>query len=222
MKKTLFSALAILTLLNQTLKIKFILIPILWMSFFLAFQNCAPVFSELQTAKTVGKGNVELSPNGTIVFEDGFGHIQDEIGAQLIYGLSDKVDLRLRYVYVAGGKTHAHVFGVAPKISLRKDKIALNLLVGTGYDSELNQFLDFNFHPSLLFTSTITENKIDLTLAPKLLIIVRDGIYPAINFNSSLSSNLQKYSIRPEVGLLYADGIFVQASLSFSLVLGRP
>src|SRR5262245_49856737 len=60
---------------------------------------CAPVFSDLQSAKLVAPGQVELTPGiGTVKFsnpdEDDSGRVQDQFGIQAGLGLHEAVELR--------------------------------------------------------------------------------------------------------------------------------
>ena len=63
--------------------------------------NCAPVTSDMQSAKLTGKGGMELTiDKGTLDYdsdENQISEIQDNLGLLFAYGLSEKFDLRGRY-----------------------------------------------------------------------------------------------------------------------------
>jgi len=62
--------------------------------------GCAAPFSDLQSARTVGKGRVEVTGSYSAVSLNSEGdseRLQDHTGVQLAIGVSDGVDLRTRY-----------------------------------------------------------------------------------------------------------------------------
>ena len=66
---------------------------------------CAPVFSELQSARLVGVGRTEVTPAATANYftEDGeTNHVEDHYGIQAATGVHERIDLRVRYVHASG------------------------------------------------------------------------------------------------------------------------
>jgi len=63
-------------------------------------QSCVPVSSELQSARTVGEGNIEITPSYSstnISIDQESENVQSHLGFQAAYGLSEKLDIRFRY-----------------------------------------------------------------------------------------------------------------------------
>ena len=140
---------------------------LLFLMIFMVFVSfsCAPVFSDLQSAKLVGKGNFETTPNFTTTSWTANGetdHIQNHFGFQLGYGLSNRVDLRARYEFIGGDKDVAdvklNVFGIGPKISLLKDRIAAYVPIGFAFGGDVEGIDEIELQPTLLFTIPVGEN----------------------------------------------------------------
>jgi hypothetical protein len=108
--------------------------------FSLFFYSCAPVFSELQSARTVGKNRFEATPSYSYITYSEEGEtdgIQNHLGTQAAYGISSKIDVRLRYEYIwlkdddfTGG---THVLGIGPKFGILENIIAFSLPVGRAF-----------------------------------------------------------------------------------------
>lgn len=188
-------------------------------------QSCAPIFSEVQSARTVGQGNFELTPAYSDV---SFGYdgekesMQKQFGLHLAYGLSDKIDLRVRYESVLGEEIN--VLGIGPKFNLIENRVSVYLPIGS-YIGEGMTWDLVQFHPTLLLTQPIVDNNLEITAAPKLLIPVTEPgeLLTAINFNLAISSDLDKWAIRPEYGLLFKlgeEGHYSQFGVALSLTMG--
>ena len=170
--------------------------------------SCAPVFSDIQSARLVGKGNFEATPNFTTTsqtFEGESDHIQNHYGLQLGYGLSKRIDLRARYEYIGldsdGGSTN--VFGIGPKVSLLKDRIAAYLPVGFAFGGDVEGIDEVEVQPTLLFTIPVGKN---IEINPSVKGIISNEFYMAFNLGLGLSTNPNKYVIRPEYGILLNPG----------------
>ena len=63
----------------------------LFITSLLSLFNCAPITSDMHSAKTVGKGGIEITLNsGTLDYEDAessMSEVQDNLGAHVAYGL---------------------------------------------------------------------------------------------------------------------------------------
>jgi hypothetical protein len=197
-----------------------------------ALQSCAPVFSELQSARTVGKNNFEVTPSGSITnFKvDGEGErVQNNLGIQMAYGVTPRFDVRLRYerLWIPGEdnfKDGFNVIGLAPKYSLLKDRIAFSLLLGKGIGDELRD--TWEIHPTMLFSLPLLEDKIDFNFSPKYLIRLAEenSNFMALNTGLSVSGDLKKWSFKPEFGILFSpgdSGFYSHLSLGFSYTFGN-
>jgi hypothetical protein len=208
---------------NFILVCSFILISML-------LQNCAPVFSELQGARTVGKGNFELTPSysSVSVYDEGDSEkVQNEIGFQGAIGLSDKVDIRARYEYVwlgDGDGNNISAIGLGPKFNLIKDKLSISLPVGRALGEGTSE--SWEFLPTVLFSLPVKKDILDINISPKYIIQFCEECESlfAINAGLSISSNLNEWAIRPEFGLLYnpgETGHYTQFSIGVSKVFGK-
>lgn len=195
------------------------------------FNSCAPVFSELQSARTVGKNKFEATPSYSSISysEEGeTGGIQNHIGTQAAYGISSKVDIRFRYEYIwfkddefKGG---VHVVGIGPKVGLLENIIAFSLPIGRAFGDYTED--SWEMHPTMLFTLPAVKEKLEITLAPKYLITFCEDCkdYIAVNLGLSLSSDVTKWTIRPEYGVLFIpgeSGHFSHFSVGLSYVFGK-
>ncbi len=182
--------------------------------------GCAPPFSELQSAKLVDEGEFEIAGHYSAVSlhldigdddqeggEDG--QIQDDIGVQLAYGLTETMNLRFRYEYINVGDSliTAHAIGFGPKFSLAEDVIALYVPVGFALGDDIKTEDSWQLHPTILLTSTHGD-VLELNASVKYILTFagdQDDLM-AFNLGLGLSSDLERYAIRPEGGLLIDPG----------------
>lgn len=195
--------------------------------------GCAPVFSELQSAKLVGKGRVEVTPSlSTVSFsnEGESDEVQTHMGLQMATGLSEDTDLRVRYerISVDTGSDDAsifHILGFGPKVGLVEDRSALYLPVGFAFGDNVDESSKtWQFHPTFLFTVPL-GNGAEFNPSCKALIpLTGDGgdVLLALNLGAGLSSDLEKWVIRPEIGFLFnpdgdAEGHYMHYSIGLTL-----
>jgi hypothetical protein len=172
---------------------------------------CAPVFSDLQSARLVGPGKVEVTPSvSRVEFSDDDDDPvhQSQGGVQVGIGLHDAVDLRVRYEYVDTNVTDSgvHVFGVGPKLRLVADRLALYVPVGKGFAE--GESTHWNLHPTLLFTLPI-EPGFDVNAAGKVLFQLTSEDEPtfvAFNLGLGVGPAHRRWALRPEVGILLNPG----------------
>lgn len=198
-----------------------LLFAVLWTT--LAGTGCAPVFSDFQSAKLVGRDRVEVTPSGSTVSfsgDDG-GHVQDEFGLQVGKGVLDRLDLRARYVRVEG----INGVGFGPKIALVKDRLALAVPVGFAFGEDVDIGKTWTVHPTLLLTQPVTR-RLEVNASAKALIPLSDnGDDNLVAFNVGLGfGNLERWAIRPEIGLLFdpgESGHFTQFGLGLTVFAGK-
>jgi hypothetical protein len=191
--------------------------------------SCATVFSDLQSAKLVGKGNFETTPNFTTTSTTADGetdHIQNHFGFQLGYGLSNRIDLRARYEYIGVDKdiadVNTNVFGIGPKVSLLKDRIAAYVPIGFAFGGDVDGIDEVEIQPTLLFTFPVGEY---VEINPSVKGIIGDEFFCAFNLGLGLSTNLNKYVIRPEYGIFLnpgESGRNAQFSVGATIYLFKP
>ncbi len=194
-------------------------------------QSCAPVFSELQSARTVGKNRVDVTPSfSTVGFTDegDSDGVQNHIGIQGAYGLHDRVDIRLRYEYIwlkdNDGEGGYHVLGLGPKVGLYRDYIAFAMPIGTAIGDDVEDA--WQLHPTALFTWPVYRDVLDVNLASKYLITFCDGCDDliAINLGLAVSRDLGLWAIRPEFGILLnpgESGFYSHFSVGISKTFGK-
>ena len=188
------------------LAVQFILIAALGSSF-----SCAPLSSDMQSARLVGKKRIEITPGySTVQFAEEKKQVDEKqsqetsgklIGLQVAYGLSEKIDLRLRVEHFQFRDFTANVFSIGPKVRLVKDRVALYLPVW---------FVDFKpaqFQPTLLLTFPVLKNKIEFNPSVKSIVSVggydpNSGFMVALNAGLGISTDLSKWALRPEYSLV--------------------
>ena len=190
------------------------------------FQNCAPVFSEMQGARLVGKDNHELTAGYTSVSvsdDDDSEGLQEELGLQYAYGLSDRTDFRFRYSHISleNSDYSFNVIGFGPKFSIKKDVAAFYLPVGFAFGEDIEVSESWQIHPTLLYTLPLGKN-FELNPSAKALIPVgNDGdILVAFNLGAAFSTDFSKWAIRPEFGYMFnpgEEGHFTQISIGLSI-----
>src|SRR5690606_16090129 len=174
----------------------------------LGLAGCSPVFSDLQSARTVGQGRVELTPHYTSAsVSDGESSegIQRHVGLQAAIGITPRFDIRLRYENVwlndTGFGDGISLLAIGPKVSLLENHIALSVPIGRALGEGTLE--SWQIHPTLILTLPAVPDKLDVTLAPKYLVSLCSDCenYIAVNMGLAISSNLRKWAIRPEFGL---------------------
>lgn len=186
-------------------------------------QRCAPVFSEMQSARLVKKGKIEstaLYSNMNFAEDGESDHIQNHLGLRVAYGLNDRLNIRAGYENIFQDGENGHVIGIGAKFPIVRDRIAAFIPIGTVFGSGVSTADSWQIQPTALFTIPVTEN-IEFNPSAKLLIPFssqQDNLV-AFNLGAGLSTDLQKWVLRPEVGLLYdpgSGGHFTQYSIGFS------
>lgn len=186
----------------KKLVFNFLLLTLPWL-----FSACSPIFSDMQSARLVGKNKFEVTP--------GFGSTgsvnQQEVksvGLQTAYGLSDRVDFRMRLEYSWWRSTSGDIdfsadwvtVAFGPKISLIKDRMALYMPLFTPLGGI------FETQPTLLITAPLVPGKVDFNPSVKHIATFCEQCWEpvfAFNFGMAISSDLSKWAIRPEWGVLY-------------------
>lgn len=192
--------------------------------------GCAPVFSEMQSARTVGKNNVDATASFSSVGftnENESDHAQNHIGFQGAYGITDNVDFRIRYSLAwlddDIGDGSVNVFAFGPKVSIIKDRLSGYLPLGFAFGEDVGSDT-WQFHPTLLGTVPVTD-KLDFNPSFKLLIPFVEDSENLIAFNLGLGIKLnEELTLRPEYGMLFnpgEDGHFKQFSIGVTFSPSR-
>lgn len=189
--------------------------------------GCAQPFSDLQSAKLVGEGRVEVTGSySSVSFTDGDTEkVQDNVGFHVATGVSDRADIRVRYERIElddSDGAGVNVLGLGPKFVVGEDHSAFFIPVGFAFGGDIETSETWEIHPTLLVTGVASDN-VELNGSGKLLIpLSSDGrdVLLAFNVGAGLSSNLDAWALRPEVGILVnpgEDGFFHHLSLGLTV-----
>jgi hypothetical protein len=183
--------------------------------------SMAPVGSNYESAKSLGKGNIELMGNYSSYSlrtedeyeEKGIENVNKNYGFRIGCGISPRVDLKFRYERLIPALQEdkdqlngANYFALSSKFSILENHIAAALDAGfyTYTLKEDNQHSEeiFFFTPRLTLTYP-TGKYFDLTLNAKIDLLPSEGLsYLGFNLGCGISSDLDKWSLRPEIGFI--------------------
>lgn len=169
-----------------------------------------PINTSFESARMLGKGNAEAMGHYShyIIADEGESEAyNNNFGLRLGYGISDKFDLKMRYIRLVPeveGSSGVNYIDLAPKYAFLPGKLAGTLPVGLYFAEGESQWV---FSPKLLFTYP-ANNMFEATLAAKADIFPDDEseVYLGFNLGFGISSNLDRWAIRPEVGLMVDPG----------------
>ena len=193
-----------------------------------------PPFSELQDARLVGQGRIEMTPFASTISAEGqTNHVQNDFGVQAGVGVLSFMDFRFRYEYLYhpdSGDAYdesygAHVLAVGPKFSLVKNILALYLPIGFGFGEDVKISETWQFHPTLIATAPLAKG-FTLSVSAKALIPLYSGgntLY-AVNLGMGIAPNAGPVTLRPEAGILFdtkGSGIYFHLSFGLSFRFGR-
>lgn len=197
------------------------------------FTGCISTFSELQGARVLGKGRFEVTPSYTATdwrAKDDHDEIDDRIGIQTAFGVSDDVDWRVRYERVEPSSFDGfNVVAAGPKFYLSESRLgdivlrtALYTPIGFAFGSGLDVGDTVEFHPTSL-ASLELDHRIEINGSAKVLIRKGDE-FIAFNVGASLGHDLDRLVLRPEIGILLnpgEDGYYTHFSVGASYMFGH-
>jgi len=201
--------------------------------------GCAPVFSDLQSAKTVGQGNIELTPSYSKIYYygckgDNFcseieydSTVQTQYGIQFAYGLNDRLDIRSRIEKIKVEVDHDELFGhsittfgFGLKYSIIKDKFSVYVPISYINSESGNTFK--LIEPTALFTIAMGQYT-EFYPSLKLLIPLFEDegdINRVFNLGLGISNNWDKWILHPEIGYLQiVDAEFYNEYVHYSFGL---
>jgi hypothetical protein len=191
--------------------------------------GCVAPFSDIQSAKLLGPGNIEVTPSFSSVSVSSEGetdHVQNHVGVQAGFGLLKFMDLRMRYERITGDIDEEEGFGVnvlgfGPKFRLAKNWLALYIPVGFAFGEDIDIAETWQVHPTLLATWALGKS-FELNPSAKVMIPLRGGeidtLY-AFNLGAAISTDVSKWAVRPEVGICtnFEGGHFMQFSIGLTV-----
>lgn len=185
--------------------------------------GCVPVFSDLQSARTLGKGELEATPYYTTTGNDSEFDGVTHLGGNFGYGINGRFDIRGRIEsnwFNGEDNSNVTVVGIGPKLSILPNQVSLYLPVGRALQKEISD--TWQMQPTLFYTIPLVSEKVEFTISPKYLIpLCRDcGGNFATNFGFSFGKNLSNNAFRIEYGRIFdSDGGLGQLSLGYSINL---
>lgn len=189
--------------------------------------NCVTIFSEFQSADTLGEGNTEITPAASIVNFSNDGesdHIQTNIGVQVGYGVSEVTDLRFRFEAPSYGddlSTFGEIFaiGFGPKVQLIEDKVAAYIPLGLAFGEDIETSDTYEIQPTVIFTFPLSSNA-ELNPSAKVIVPFNDRD-TALALNLGFGIWNGNIGIRPEVGIMKSlsdgEGTFAHFGVGFSI-----
>jgi hypothetical protein len=169
--------------------------------------GCAAPFSDFQSARLAGKGQVEVTPSYSTVGISGE-QFQDQLGGQFAVGVSDDLDFRARYerVWIDGSDVdHVNVIGFGPKIPLHRDRAAFYLPVGCAFGENIETPRTWEAHPTLI-TTQVVNGRFEVNVSAKALLSLNDDTFNtrfALNLGFGFGPDIMTYIFRPEAGILF-------------------
>lgn len=186
---------------------------------FLSSSGCVTIFSDFQSARTLGEGNNEITANISGVnysdIDDGEGgYQQTNIGVQFGVGLNETVDLRARIenmnLYDASDAFKFYAIGIGPKFSVIEDRLAIYTPVGLAFGEDIESVDTIEFHPTLIYSIPISE-EFEINTSGKYIFTLQDGRDNSIAFNFGIGIYNDVFVFRPEMGFMIypADTDFI-------------
>ena len=197
--------------------------------------NCAPVASDMQSAKLLGKGGLDITLNrgnleykGTFESEIGsgeyeeFNHVQENYGVLVGFGLTDKIDLRARIENISINNNildfpDFRLISFGTKYSIFKDRLSLYVPFGSykAVDEDDQDGLNL-IEPTILFTKTIQDNfeinpsaKIIIPFDDMMVAIEDIGMAFNLGFGLHPKGSIKKFELTKAI-LRAEYGLYVQ------------
>lgn len=195
--------------------------------FILLLSGCTiPLLSEMQSARTVEKGNYEITPQLQLSNDQIQGGIQFKTGINL------KTDIQFRAEL---GQTNNQIFTSSRNIQSSyyprygiitigmKHAVIRNYLA---FDAPVSIYISSDYNaigigPSIIGTLPIIKNKIELSLAPKLSLAYADSyeilaMITSIHSNLAISHDLNKWAFRLEFSLMQGNKLYGGTGISYT------
>ncbi|MBK8969617.1 MAG: hypothetical protein IPM36_23740 [Lewinellaceae bacterium] len=179
--------------------------------FLSALSACVvPINSSFESARMLGKGNAEAMGHYSHYLVNAEGEseaVNNNFGLRLGYGISDRFDLKMRYIRLLPkeeGASGVNYLDLAPKVAIVPGIFAGTMPIGLYFAEDETQWV---FSPKLLYTYP-ANNMFEATLAAKADIFPDDDgeVYLGFNLGFGMSQNLDRWAIRPELGFMVNPG----------------
>lgn len=174
---------------------------------------CVPYVADQQNARMLPAGGFEVNGSfSTVSFsvEGESEHVQDQYGARVAYGISDRMELRATYerISIEDADEGLNMFGAGLKFGLVPDQLAFFLPVGVVTGGDLEASDTWTLVPTLIGTwraSRIFE------LNPGVKAIYpfaaeNPEVFLGFHLGAGISTDLDRWALRPEVGIVVNPG----------------
>ena len=225
---------------------------IFFVSLALFLTGCfAPLNLTYDSARMLDEGKIELqgSYSRYIAVSDSAvqtANLNNNFGFALGYGVGQKYTIKFRYERmnmtpefneifqnddgenILGELSSMNYFEIENKILLKDGILALGLPVGIYSYGKISADQQgglgwLSFDPRLYITMFGTSDNFELTLIPKIHVMVAGfggiAVFPGISVGMGLSSDLDKWAVRPEIG--YDRFLSFGVGVNFNLNAGR-
>lgn len=168
----------------------------------LFLSNCVVPY---ESARMLPKGTSEVKASySNVRFYDGAdsGNLDNGLGIGVGYGITGKINVKLRYEHLSSSDGNINFLGVGPKLALKPNRIAAALPVGWYFDGDGSTWV---LSPMLLFTLPNASNTFEATLGARsdLFFEVESGVLFGLNLGFGWSKNLDRWAIRPDLGVIF-------------------
>lgn len=191
-----------------------------------ALTGCFTTFSELQDARLIGPGKIEITPHYSMVSgvsKSGNHPYSNQYGIQFALGAGTSTDMRFRIEridFTGEGMHDWTVIGFGPKFSLKKDRLAAMFPIGFAFGKNIKILCSTQIHPGVVSTIPLSD-RIDLNMSAKAVVPVThpDNMMLAVNLGPGIRVMKPGLVLRPETGLLWRPGTagaFLHLSLGVS------
>ena len=186
----------------------------------LFLSNCVVPY---ESARMLPKGAVELKGSYSHVserFEGESASINDGLGLGFGYGITDRINLKLRYerLFISDADEGVNFIAFGPKFALVPNRVAMMFPFGVySYEGEST----WGVFPNLMGTFPAANNKFEGTLGVRTDIFFEEGADLLIGLNAGfgISQDLDRWAIRPDFGLVLnpgEDGVILTFGVGFS------
>jgi len=209
--------------------LKRLVLPVFSLLISLLMTSCiVPVNTTMESARMLGSGNVEVTgsfSSYSLSSEGESAGINDNIGLRVGYGVSDRVDLKVRYIrlfssFESEDSPDVNYLAFIPKVSLTEKRFAVMAPFGMYFATVDGVNEDTWFvSPRLIYTYPLPSDKVEFSISSKADFYFEDDSDPSIGFTlgAGFSSDFTKWAIRPEVGLLFFTGDSEGTSFNFGI-----
>lgn len=175
--------------------------------FLFLLQACVPPSAELQSARTLGVGGIEITPGYTFTTDAE----QHDLSLRGGVGVHERVDVRAQYVFstasidfgygLSEDNVQGHSLALGPKIGVVHDYFSVALPIGFGFGEDIDMSSSWVIAPTLLGSLKLSEI-FEVNPSVKFILFFEDDAFIAVNLGLAVGTDLARFAVRPEFGIL--------------------